>query len=148
MSDDEGDFERMEYQDEEFVETYEGGRVGYEAPLKIKDPTAIASYNLYRTLEKYPDFTKEARTAIQNEFINFPDLPILHLETLASVINFLRDIPNPTPNDFKDENIMPYFTRLIPDKPTTAEEKKRLMIRLKAEFLTYIIAVKAFRSEE
>ena len=143
MSDDEGEIE-----ENYFAETYEGGRVGFEQPLMLKNPQAVASYNLYKTLEKYPDFTKEARNTIKNEFANFPDLPVLNLETLASVINFLKDIPNPTPEDFTDENILPYFSRLIPDKPMNADERKRILIRLKAQFLIYIRAVRTFRENQ
>lgn len=142
---------------EEGIRTgFEGGaaRVGFEGfgfqrfrrGEKI-DPRLQAAYNLNKTLEKYPEFTKEARTEIQNEFANFPNLNVLNLEALASVLNFLKFFPEPKPEDFRDENIVEYFSRLLPDKPLPADEKARLIIRLKAQFLKYIVAVNEFRRE-
>ena len=116
----------------------------YKKGQKV-DPKFLAAYNLNKTLEKYPEFTKEARTEIQNEFTDFPDLAVMNLETLASVLFFLKYHPKPVPKDFSDENIVEYFSRLIPDK-ITSTEKERYIIRLKAQFLKYIRAINTYRS--
>lgn len=126
------------------------GGFGFEKYKKGEkvEPKFQASYNLNKTLEKYPEFTKEARTEIQTEFVDFPNLHVVNLEALASVLNFLKIYPNPTPNEFKDEIIIKYFSRLFPDKDLTPEERKNLITRLKAQFLKYIVAVKNFRNSE
>jgi hypothetical protein len=128
-----------------------GSRVGYEigfkpGPGRVKvDPSVLAAYKLNKILEKYPEITKDARNQIQSEFEGFTDLPVLNLEAFASVLTFLRDYPNPTPNEFKDEIIAQYFVRLLPVKEISSEERKRLIIRLKAQFLKYIVAIKNYR---
>ena len=112
------------------------------------DPKVQAAYNLNKTLEKYPEFTKDARMQIQAEFSKFPNIAVMNLETIAAVLNFLRFYPNPTPNEFKDDIIVEFFSRLLPDKSISSTERQNLIIRLKAEFLKYIQAILAFRSEE
>ena len=146
----------MDIYKEELVTEYEGtGRTGYKGFGFEKfrtgekvEPKYQAAYNLNKTLEKYPGFTKEARSEIQEEFVDFPDLHVLNLEVLASVLDFLRLIPQPTPEDFRDEVIGVYFERLIPTKPITSAEKTLIYIRLKAQFLKYIVAILNFRTSE
>lgn len=123
-------------------------RVGFDVGRKRMTPNELAALRLYKTLENYPKFTKEARLDIQNEFTDFPDLPILNLELFSSVLAFLHLRPNPTPEDFKDKNIVSYFSRLLPDKNITDVERKRNIVRLKAEFYRYIVAINSYRSEE
>lgn len=131
---------------------YAGARVGmggfgidsYKKGQKV-DPKIQAAYNLNKTLEKYPEFTKDARTEIQNEFSTFPDIAFVNLEAFAAVLNFLKIYPNPTPAQFRDEIILEYFTRLMPDKITSSDERLRLILRLKAQFIKYIVAIKNFR---
>ena len=130
---------------------YEGGsRVGFEqgrvGRMKVP-PNELAAYNLYKTLEKYPEFTKEARSRFQAEFVDFPGIETMSLEVLSSVLTFLKNHPKPTPENFRDENISEYFTRLFPTKEISAEERKRLVIKLKSLFLKYIVAIFSFRAE-
>ena len=130
---------------------YEGGsRVGFEqgrvGRMKVP-PNELAAYNLYKTLEKYPEFTKEARSRFQAEFVDFPGIETMSLEVLSSVLTFLKNHPKPTPENFRDENISEYFTRLFPTKEISAEERKRLIIKLKSLFLKYIVAIFSFRAE-
>jgi hypothetical protein len=132
-------------------EPFEGGsRVGFEqgrvGRMKVP-PNELAAYNLYKTLEKYPEFTKEARSRFQAEFVDFPGIETMSLEVLSSVLTFLKNHPKPTPENFRDENISEYFVRLLPTKEISAEEKKRLIIKLKALFLKYIVAIFSFRTE-
>lgn len=121
---------------------FEVGRVGR---MKVS-PSELASYNLYKTLEKYPEFTKEARSSIQNEFANFPGLETINLEVFSSVITFLKTYPKPSSDNFKDETILEYFSRLLPTREICGEEKKRLIIKLKAMFLKYIVAIYSYRA--
>ena len=130
---------------------YEGGsRVGFEqgrvGRMKVP-PNELAAYNLYKTLEKYPEFTKEARSRFQAEFVDFPGIETMSLEVLSSVLTFLKNHPKPTPENFRDENVSEYFTRLLPTKEISSEEKSRLIIKLKSLFLKYIVAIFSFRSE-
>lgn len=116
---------------------FEKGRVGRVSV----SPLELAAYKLYKVLEKYPDFTKEARSQIQGEYKDFEGLDTLNLEVFASVLTFLKYHPEPSPEDFKDEVISEYFSRLT---PANATDKNR-MLRLKAEFLKYIVAIKDFK---
>jgi hypothetical protein len=88
---------------------------GFRGRQKV-DPRVQAAYNLNKKLEKYPDFTKEARQNLQNEFEGYNDLPVVNLETFAAVLSFLKDYPNFTPEQFKDDTVVQYFTRLLPTK--------------------------------
>lgn len=133
----------------DFEPMYERSRVGFERGKvgRVKVPAGeLAAYNLYRVLEKYPEFTKEGRAKIQAEFADFPSLETMNLEVFASVLTFLRAHPQPTPDNFKDDNIVEYFSRLLPPKDMSGEEKKRLIIKLKALFLKYIVAIAAHRA--
>lgn len=134
---------------EGFERTKEGQtRVGLGLGKQRLTPNELAGYNLFKVLEKYPEFTQEARTELQSEFTDMDDLPVLNMETFAAVLSFLRLHPSPNPKDFRDENIIPFFGRLFPDKPLTEEEKERLIVRLKAQFIKYITAINRFREEE
>lgn len=126
-----------------------GSRVGFEAGQvgrRKVAPSELAAYNLFKTLEKYPEFTKEARSDAQAEFSGFNDLAVMNLETFASVLTFLKHFENPSPADFKDEVILPYFSRLLPTRDITEEERKRLIVRNKAVFLKYIRAILSYRA--
>ena len=144
----------MDVYEEGIKSGFEGARVGfggfgidaYKKGQKV-DPKVQAAYNLNKTLEKYPDFTKDLRTQIQNEYVNFPDIQFVNLETFASVLNFLRQYPNPTPNEFRDEVILEYFSRILPDKVMSVDDKARLILRLKAQFIKYIVAIKSFQEK-
>ncbi len=133
-------------------EPFEGGsRVGFDTGRvgRVKvSPNELAAYNLYKILEKYSEFTKEARSRIQTEFVDFPGLDSMNLEALASVLTYLKTYPQPSPESFRDEVISEYFTRLLPTKKITSEEKKRLLIKLKSLFLKYIVAIYSFRASE
>lgn len=130
----------------DFERTKEGRtRVGFgEKRLTGQE---IAGYNLFKALEKYPDFTKEARFDLQEEFVDFKDLGVLNLDTFAAVLAFLKLYPEPTPKNF-EKDVLPYFSRLLPSRKISPEEKKRLTIRLKAQFVKYIRAINLFREEE
>ena len=138
----------MEEIKQDYEPMYGKSRVGFEAGRigRVKvSPAELAAYNLYKTLEKYPEFTKEGRHAIQNEFANLPGLETMNLEVFASVLTFLKT-NQPTPETFKTANIEQYFTRLYPTKTISIEDKKQLTTKLKSLFLKYIIAITAYRS--
>lgn len=124
-------------------------RVGFETGQigrRKVAPSELAAYNLYKILEKYPEFTKEGRMAAQDEFSGFNDLAVMNLETVASVLTFLKIYPDPTPEEFKDEVIVKYFDRLLPTKAISAEERAKLIVRIKAVFLKYIRAIRSYRA--
>jgi len=120
-------------------------RSGKVGRVKVS-PQELAGYNLFRTLEKYPEFTKEARSNLQNELQGMPGVETMNSEILGATLAFLRSYPKPTKENFKDEIISEYFTRLIPTKKITEEERKRLFIKLKALFLKYIVAIYTYRA--
>lgn len=141
---------------EGLVNTYEpikeiGSRVGFErgriGRVKVS-PSELAAYNLYKVLEKYPQYTKESRGQIQNYYKDFEGLETMNLEIFASVLSFLKRYPEPTAESFKDENILEFFNSPINFIPEDATDKKRIIIRLKAEFLKYIVAISTYKQEK
>lgn len=121
---------------------FEKGRVGR---VKVK-PSELAAYNLYKTLEKYPEFTKEARSQIQEYYKHMEGLETMNLAAFASVLTFLKFYPEPKPEHFKDEIILQYFTTLMPNKKISEAEKKKIIIKLKAQFLKYIVAINTYKA--
>lgn len=111
-------------------------------------PNELASWKLNQALEKYPEFTKEARENAQNEFADMPGLRTMNMKLLAATISFLRSINNqPDVNSFKDEIIVPHMKELLPINKVDQSELRRLIIRFKAQMLMYIRAIEIFRSE-
>lgn len=110
-------------------------------------PAELAAYKLNQALEKYPEFTKEARENIQNEFVNIDGLRTMNMKLLAATLSFLRSVNNqPTPASFRDEYIVPYMTQLLNPDKLDPDELKRLIIRYKAQMVTYIEVIKKFRN--
>lgn len=130
----------------EYEPIREKGRLGITKGNKL-DPYVLAKHRLGESLKKYQDFSKADRKNLQDEFSGFVDLPVLNLETFAAVLSFLKDFPSPTPDNFVDDIISPYFTRLLPTKNISPQEKKELFIRLKAQFLKYIVAIYTYREK-
>ena len=129
----------------DFEMTKEGqSRLGFGRLSQTMSPNEKAAFELYKTLENYGEFTQQARRQIQNEFVDFDDLSVLNMETMSAVLSFLHFNPDLLVEDFKDKNIVNYFQRLLPNN-ISSTEKKRLIIRLKAEFIKYIIAIKQHR---
>ena len=109
-------------------------------------PNELASWKLNQALEKYPEFTKEARENMQNEFVSMPGIRTMNMKLLAATLNFLRHINNqPTSESFLDKNIVPYMSQLL---PVDQDDRKRLIVRFKAQMLMYIRAIEIFRSEQ
>ena len=121
---------------------FEKGRVGR---VKVS-PAELAAYNLYKVLEKYSEyFTKEARSQIQEQYKDFENLETINLEVFDSVLAFLKNHPKPTKEDFRDEVILQYFSRLLPSS-TIGREKN--ILRLKAEFVKYYVAIANFNAKK
>jgi len=112
-------------------------------------PNELAAWKLNQALEKYPEFTKEARENVQNEFVYMPGLRTMNMKLMAATISFLRAIKNnPTPQTFKDEIIVPHMNQLLPVNIVDQDEKRRLIIRFKAQILMYIRAIQIFRNQD
>lgn len=112
-------------------------------------PNELAAWKLNQAMEKYPEFTKDARENAQNEFVSMPSLRTMNMKTLAATLSFLNGIKNNvTPNSFKDETILPYMKELINLDKVDQEETKRLIIRYKAQMLMYIRAIQLFRENQ
>jgi len=143
----------MNVYEEKIVKDYEpikeiGSRLGFErgriGRFKI-NPSELAAYNLYKILEKFPEYTKEGRSQVQNFYKSFEGLENLNLKLFASVLSFLRKYSKPTPENFKDEIILEYISPLLPSKES---DRKRLIVRFKADFLRYIIAIINYQNEK
>lgn len=112
-------------------------------------PNELAAWKLNQAMEKYPEFTKDARENAQNEFVSMPSLRTMNMKTLAATLSFLNGINNNvTPNSFRDEVILPYMKELINLDKVDQEETKRLIIRYKAQMLMYIRAIQLFRENQ
>lgn len=112
-------------------------------------PNELAAWKLNQALEKYPEFTKEGRENIQNEFVDMQGLRTMNMQLMATTLNFLRGINNqPTPVSFTDEHIIPYMNQILPTNKTEPGELRRLIIRYKAQILMYIRAIENFRNPQ
>lgn len=141
----------MDLFEEKIVRGYEptkniGSRVGFErgqiGRAKV-NPSELAAYKLYKVLELFPEFTKESRFQIQNYYKDLEGLENLNLKLFATAILFLRKNPEPNAENFKDENIMEYISNFLPTRDISPLEKKRLIVRLKADFLRYLVFINA-----
>ena len=111
-------------------------------------PNELAAWKLNQSLEKYPEFTKEARENLQNEFVEMEGLRTMNMKLLAATLSFLNSVQNrPTPASFTDENIIPHLNQLLPTNKVEPDELRRLIIRYKAQILMYIRAIQLFRAE-
>lgn len=129
----------------------DGGNIGIPGAKIIrrqKTPNELASWKLNQSLQKYPTFTQDARQEYQDEFLNMPNLRNMNMKVLAATLSFLQSNPNPTPETFKDSNILPHINLLISTKTMDENEKKRLIVRYKDMILIYVIAVDNYRKSQ
>jgi hypothetical protein len=125
------------------------GELHRQLTRKHRTPNELASWKLNQALSKYHIFTEEARQNFQNEFVEMPSLRTMNMKVLAATLSYLNAVNNkPTPDTFTDEMILPHLTLLLPTNELDPEERKRLIIRFKAQFLIYIQAIEIFRSGE
>lgn len=125
-----------------------GGGIHKQLTRKRMSPNEFAAWKLNQALSKYPIFTEEGRQNLQEEFSNMPELRTMNVNVLAATLSFLQSIGNnPTPDTFRDEIILPHISLLLPNKEMDNDERQRLIIRFKAQILTYIVAISIFRAE-
>ncbi len=125
------------------------GEVHRQLTRRHMTPNELAAWKLNQALQKYPLFTEDARQNLQNEFVDMPGLRTMNMKVLAATLSYLRAIDNkPTPNTFKDKIILPHLNLLLPTGDLTPDERRRLIIRFKAQILIYIQAIEIFRAAE
>lgn len=107
----------------------------------------IAALKLNQALMAYGNFTAAARQQAQDEFVSMEVLPTMNMKVLAATLSFLYDVREPTPANFRDEVILPYIEGLLPAN-LKAQDRQRLIIRFKAQILTYIRAIQLHREDE
>lgn len=113
---------------------------------KNMTPNELAAWKLNQALEKYPTFTEEARRNFQIKFVDMPGLRTMNMKVLAATLSFLNSINNqPSPPAFQDQYILPHINLLLPTKEISAEERRRLIVRFKAQLLIYTRAILIFR---
>lgn len=123
------------------------GELHRQLTRKTRTPNELAAWKLNQSLQKYPIFTEEARQNFQNEFVEMPSLRTMNMKVLAATLAFLRAINNqPSPETFTDEIIVPHLSLLLPTNNLDPDERRRLIIRYKAQILIYIQAIEIFRS--
>jgi hypothetical protein len=112
-------------------------------------PSELASWKLNQALMKYPEFTADGRQLLQDEFVNMPGLRTMNMKVLAATLSFLNSLRGReyTADSFKDDYIMPYIKELLP-LDVGSVERKRLIIRFKAQLLIYIEAIENFRANQ
>lgn len=115
---------------------------------QMMTPNEMAAWKLNQALAKVAEnFTADARQQAQNEFVDMPALRTMNMKVLAVTLSFLHDIVNPTPQNFRDEVILPYIERLLPEK-LNPQDRQRLILRFKAQILIYIKAIALYREDE
>jgi len=123
-----------------------GGATG-QITRKNMTPNELAAWKLNQALEKYPDFTEEARRNLQIEFVDMPGLRTMNMKVLAATLSFLNSINNqPSPAAFQDQYILSHINRLLPTKEISNQERRRLIVRFKAQLLIYTRAILFFRN--
>ena len=115
------------------------GEFGYA----IHTPSEIAANKLSKALEKYPDITQEGRQIFRNEFVDMPNLRYMNMKVMAAVISFMNKNKF-VPENFKDDIIIPYMSQLLPKDGVSPEDRRRLIIRFKAQMLIYIRSILRF----
>ena len=123
------------------------GAIGEARKLgrKAMSPEQAAAWKLYQSLEKFPNFTKEARQELQNEFTDLPNLKSMNMKALAATLSFLQAVKTPTVNLFRDEIVLPHIEKVLPLKQLSVDEKQRLILRYKAQILMYVRAIQRYR---
>jgi len=125
------------------------GELHRQLTRKHRTPNELAAWKLNQSLSKYPIFTEEARQNLQNEFVEMPSLRTMNMKVLAATLSYLRAIDNkPSEDTFRDEIILPHLALLLPTTELDPDERRRLIIRFKAQILIYIQAIEIFRSGE
>ena len=125
------------------------GELHRQLTRKSRTPNELAAWKLNQSLQKYPIFTEEARQNLQNEFVEMPGLRTMNMKVLAATLSYLNAINNqPSEATFKDEIILPHLALLLPTTEMAPDEKRRLIIRFKAQILIYIKAIILFRNQE
>jgi len=125
------------------------GALHRQLTRKHRTPNELAAWKLNQALQKYPIFTEEARQNLQNEFVEMPALRTMNMKMLAATLAYLRAIDNkPSPATFRDEIIIPHLSLLLPVGEIDPDERRRLIIRFKAQILIYIQAIEIFRQQE
>ena len=128
-----------------------GGTVGTlhkQLTRRHMTPNELAAWKLNQALEKYPEFTRDARENAQNEFVDMPGLRTMNMKLFATTLDFLKSINNqPTPDSFRDDVIIPHMSQLVNVEKINQEETRRLIIRFKAQMLMYIRAIQIFRED-
>ena len=114
---------------------------------QMMTPNEMAAWKLNQALTSHGNFTAEARQQAQNEFVEMPVLRTMNMKVLAATLSFLQDVIDPTPANFRDEVILPYIEGLLPTnlKP---QDRQRLIIRFKAQILTYVKAIRLYREDQ
>jgi hypothetical protein len=120
-------------------------RFGFGRGRRVMTPSELAAWRLNQALAKYPEFTREARQSLQDEFIDMTGLRTMNMKVLAAVLSFLNK-NQPIPDNFHNNIIVPYIRQLLPSD-LDSDERNRLIIRFKAEMLTYMRAIDRFRGE-
>ena len=132
---DEYEVESIEYGEEEPTGRDKTSRVGYgqRVPLTAND---LAAIDLNKELAKYTRFSEVKRREVQNRYVNLAQLRYTNRKLFAITLDFMENNPQLTPDSFKDNNIKPYLSNLIPANVSDTE-KERLTRRYKAEMLIY-----------
>lgn len=128
-----------------------------QGPRRQKTPIQRAREELSKALEPY-NISDILRREFISEALRLDTVTTMNMITLAAVMNYLHDFPEPTPEDFTDENLDRYLSRLMEDFITpskvqgreqgqpTNREQVEVRYRYKQTMLRYILKVIALRT--
>jgi len=119
-----------------------------------KTPIQKAREELSRALDNY-NISEELKWEIISEAVRLDTFATMNMPTLAAVMIYLHDFPEPAPDDFTDEILNPYINHLMQDFITpsksaqapTLREQAEVRYRYKQTILRYILKVLALRME-
>lgn len=138
-------------------DTSQGEAIG-QGTFRQKTPIQRVRKELTDALEPY-NITDTLKKEIISEALLIDTITTMSMLTFAAVVMYLRDHPQPDPEDFTDETLDPYLDRLMqdfvspktvqgrpaPQKPSEREQTE-VRYRYKQTMLRYILKILAFRA--
>ena len=132
----------------------EGDTTAGPGGRRQKTPIQRSREELSKSLESY-NVSDILKREIISEAIRLDTVTTMNMATLASVMVYLRNYPEPEPDDFTDEILAPYLDTLMQDfitppkatgDPPTLREQEDVRYRYKQTILRYILKVLALRA--
>lgn len=102
-----------------------------------KSPVDRALINLKKALSQHHEI-QDVKFLVE-KYSRMPNIYSINPKLFALTLAFMVKYPNPSPEEFKDQVILPYIDRLISDK-----QNQELILKYKESILRYVILINDF----